>query len=114
MTGAVYRASDAFGYVTTLASDYIRVFALFEALVFLFAFAGYLNAALASYRDRRREYELFAAAGASRSDRRTIVAWENAIVVSTAVLLGAATSFALLFIVQNMLKSLGLYFALLG
>ena len=114
LTGAVYRASDAFGYVTTLASDYIRVFALFEALVFLFAFAGYLNAALASYRDRRREYELLAAAGASRFDRRTIVAWENAIVVSTAVLLGAATSFALLFIVQNMLKSLGLYFALLG
>jgi len=114
LTGAVYRASDAFGYVTTLAADYIRVFALFEVLVFLFAFAGYLNAALASYRDRRREYELLAAVGASRRDRAQLVAWENGIVVLTAVLLGAATSFALLFIVENMLKSLGLYFTLLG
>ena len=114
LTGAVYRASDAFGYVTTLASDYIRVFAVFEGLVFLFALAGYLNAALASYRDRRREYELLAAAGASRSDRIRMIVWENAIVVLTAVAIGAAMAFALLFIVQNMLKSLGLYFALLG
>ena len=114
LTGAVYRAGDAFGYVTTLAEDYIRVFALFEGLVFLFAFAGYLNAALASYRDRRREYELLAAVGAARSDRVKITVWENAIVVLTAALIGAASSFALLYVVQNMLKSLGLYFTLIG
>ena len=114
LTGAVYRAGDAFGYVTTLAEDYIRVFALFEGLVFLFAFAGYLNAALASHRDRRREYELLAAVGAARSDRVKITVWENAIVVLTAALIGAASSFALLYVVQNMLKSLGLYFTLIG
>ena len=114
LTGVVYRASDAFGYVTELAADYIRVFALFEALVFLFALAGYLNAALASYRDRKREYDLLGAAGASKRDKATLVIAENAIVVLTAALVGAALSFALLFLVQNMLKSLGLYFTLLG
>ena len=114
LTGAVYHASDAFGYVTDLAHDYIRVFTLFEALVFLFAAVGYLNAALASYRDRKREYDLLSSVGASKSDLHGIVLAENLVVTITAAAIGAALSFALLFIVQNMLKSLGLYFTLLG
>ena len=83
-------------------------------MVFLFAFAGYLNSAIAAYRDRKREYELLSSAGASNGDIRAMVVFENLIVVLTAAVLGAVFSFALLFIVQNMLKSLGLYFALLG
>ena len=114
LRGAVYYASDTFGYVTDLASAYIKVFGLFEILVFLFAAAGYLNTALAAHRDRKREYELLAASGASRGDLRRIVTAENAIVTGAALLVGGALSVALLYIVQNMLKSLGLYFTLLG
>lgn len=114
LQGAVYRAEDAFGYVTDLASAYIKVFTLFELLVILFAAAGYLNGALASFRDRKREHELLSSAGASRGDLRRLILAENAIVILTALLAGAALSVALIYIVQNMLKSLGLYFPLLG
>ena len=112
--GAVYHATDAFDYVIDLASAYFKVFTIFEILVFVFAAIGYLNNAIASYRDRRREYELLVAAGASKGDQLKIVLFENIIVVAVAAILGAAFSFALLFVVQNMLKSLGLYFTLLG
>ena len=114
LEGAVYRASDAFAYVTRLAVDYIKVFSLFEALVFLFAAVGYLISALSSFRDRKREYELLVAVGASRGDVKRLVFAENAIVVFVSLFIGALFSVALLFIVQNMLKSLGLYFTLLG
>ncbi len=114
LEGVVTSSRDAFGYVIDLADAYIRVFSLFEFLVCLFAFVGYLNTAVASYRDRKRERELLSAAGASKGDVRGIVIWENVVVVATAVLLGALCSVALLFIVQNMLKTLGLYFSLIG
>ena len=114
LEGVVTSSRDAFGYVIDLADAYIRVFSLFEVLVCLFAFAGYLNTAVAAYRDRKRERELLSAAGASKGDVKAIVISENVIVVTTAVLLGALCSVALLFIVQNMLKTLGLYFTLLG
>ena len=114
LEGAVYSSRDAFGYVIDLATAYIKVFSLFEILVCLFAFAGYLNTAIAAYRDRKRERELLVAAGASKGDIRLLFVWENAIVSLSAILLGALCSVALLFIVQNMLKTLGLYFTLLG
>ena len=114
LEGAVYTSRQAFGYVIDLALAYVRVFTLFEVLVCVFAFAGYLNTAIASYRDRKRERELLIAAGASRADVRAVLTLENVLVVVTACVLGAVSSVALLFIVQNMLKSLGLYFSLLG
>ena len=114
LEGAVYTSRQAFGYVIDLALAYVRVFTLFEILVCVFAFAGYLNTAIASYRDRKRERELLIAAGASRADVRAVLTLENVLVVVTACVLGAVSSVALLFIVQNMLKSLGLYFSLLG
>ena len=114
LRGAVYHTADAFGYVIDLASAYLKVFSLFEGLVFLFAIAGYAVTAIASFRDRRREYRLLSACGASRSDIRSIVTLENVMVVLAAAIAGAASAFLLLFLVQNMLKSLGLYFTLLG
>lgn len=114
LTGAVYYAEDAFSYVTKLASSYIKVFTLFEFLVLLFAAAGYLNTALAAHRDRKREYALLSASGASKRDLLKIIVAENGIVVLSAFALGALFAVGLLFIVQNMLKSLGLYFTLLG
>ena len=114
LEGAVYTSRQAFGYVIDLALAYVRVFTLFEILVCVFAFVGYLNTAIASYRDKNRERELLIAAGADRADVRALTVTENALVVVTACVLGAVCSVALLFIVQNMLKSLGLYFSLLG
>ena len=114
LKGTVIMASDAFGYVTDLAVAYMKVFTLFEVLVLLFALAGYVNTAIAAYRDRKRERELLLAAGADKGDLRLITFWENAVVVLSAALLGALFSVAVLFIVQNMLKTLGLYFTLLG
>ena len=114
LEGSVITSSEAFGYVTDLAVAYMKVFTLFEVLVALFAFAGYVNAAIAAYRDRKRERELLVAAGASKRDLRLLTLAENAIVVVSALLLGAVFSVALLYIVQNMLKTLGLYFSLLG
>ena len=114
LEGAVYTSEDAFGYVIDLAVAYIRVFTLFEILVCVFAFLGYLNTAVASYRDRKRERELLVAAGASNRDVTALVLSENAVVVALSAALGALCSVALLFIVQNMLKTLGLYFTLLG
>ena len=114
LEGAVVTTDEAFGYVTDLALAYMRVFTLFEILVCLFAFAGYLNTALAAYRDRKRERELLVAAGASKSDLAKILLAENAIVGLGALILGALFSVAVLYIVQNMLKTLGLYFTLLG
>ena len=114
LEGAVYTSEAAFGYVIDLALAYIRVFTIFEILVCVFALAGYLNTAIASYRDRKRERELLLAAGADKGTVRDIVALENVLVLVTACVLGAVCSVALLFIVQNMLKSLGLYFSLLG
>ena len=114
LQGSVYRASDAFGYVIDLAVAYMKVFTLFEILVCVFIFAGYLNTALAAYRDRKRERELLFAAGASKVDVTRILVAENVIVVLSAVILGAVCSVAVLYIVENMLKTLGLYFTLLG
>ncbi len=114
LEGAVVTTDEAFGYVTDLAFAYMRVFTLFEILVSFFAFAGYLNTALAAYRDRKRERELLVAAGASRGDIAKMIVAENAIAVLGALLLGAVFSVAVLYVVQNMLKTLGLYFTLLG
>ncbi len=114
LEGAVYTSEDAFGYVIELADAYIKVFTLFEILVCVFAFLGYVNTAVASYRDRKRERELLVSAGASKSDVRVLVFAENALVTLLSAALGALCSVALLFIVQNMLKTLGLYFTLLG
>lgn len=114
LEGAVCTSEDAFGYATDLAVAYMKVFTLFEVLVCIFALAGYMNTAVAAYRDRKRERELLSAAGASPSDLRTIVILENAVVVISALLIGTIFSFAVLYIVQNMLKTLGLYFTLLG
>lgn len=114
LDGTVITSSEAFGYVTDLAVAYMKVFTLFEVLVCLFAFAGYINAAIAAYRDRKRERELLVAAGASKRDIRLITLAENALVVLSSLLLGAIFSVALLYIVQNMLKTLGLYFTLIG
>ena len=114
LEGTVYTTSDAFGYVTDLAVAYMKVFTLFEVLVFVFAFAGYINTAIAAYRDRKRERELLRSAGASKGDVRRLVIAENAIVILSASIIGALCSLAVLYIVQNMLKTLGLYFALIG
>ena len=114
LDGTVITASEAFGYVTDLAVAYMKVFTLFEVLVCLFAFAGYINAAIAAYLGRKRERELLVAAGASKRDIRLITLAENALVVLSSLLLGAVFSVALLYIVQNMLKTLGLYFTLIG
>lgn len=114
LEGAVYTAEDAFGYVIELADAYIKVFTLFEILVCVFAVLGYLNTAVAAYRDRKRERELLLAAGASKGDVRALTIAENAFVALLSAVLGALASVALLFIVQNMLKTLGLYFTLLG
>ena len=114
LTASVYRVRDAFGYVMELADAYIQVFVLLDIVVILFAFLGYFNNALASYRDRKKEYALLESVGASRADRRKMIVAENALVVLVAAVLAGIASVALLFIVQNMLKSLGLYFRLLG
>ncbi len=113
LIGAVTRVKDVFAYVTSLARSYLRIFKFFNVLVIAFAAIGYANALLASLRDRKREFEILAAVGAGRSDRIKILAFENAIVILSSAVLGAIFSVALLFIVQNALKGLGLYFSLL-
>ena len=113
-TAAVYRARDAYSSITDMADAYIRVFILLDVIVFLFAAVGYVNNALASYRDRKREYELLNGVGAGREERRKLVLAENGIVALSAVVVAAIASVLLLFIVQNALRTFGLYFGLLG
>ena len=110
---AVYRITDAFSSIIDLANAYIRVFILLDVIVVLFAMIGYFNNALASYRDRKHEYDLLNGVGADRMARRKLILAENAIVVLGAVILSVVASVLLLTIVQNILKAFGLYFRLL-
>ena len=113
-TAVVYRAEDMFASISDMANSYIRVFILLDVIVILFAFVGYFNNALASYRDRKREYELLNGVGAGKTERRKLIFAENAIVTLSAVAVGVLSSVLLLYIVQNMLRTFGLYFGLLG
>ena len=113
LEGAVYSSKEAFGYVRDLALAYIKVFTVFEILVCVFALAGYINTAIAAYRDRKRERELLLSAGASRGDLNKLVLSENALVFLISAAMGVLSSVLLLFVVQNMLKTIGLYFSLL-
>ena len=111
---AVYRARELFSSLSDMARAYIRVFILLDVIVILFAAVGYVNNALASYRDRKREYELLNGVGAGRAERLRIILSENALVALSAVIVGVLSSVLLLFLVQNMLRTFGLYFSLLG
>ncbi len=79
----------------------------------IFALLGYVNNALASYRDRKREFRLLTEVGAGAAEKRKIVFFENAVIVIVVLLVAAVASLCLLFIVQNMLKYFGAYFRLL-
>ncbi|GEM_PF-2319943 len=108
------KTRDVFSYVISLADSYLRVFRVLSILVALFAAAGYVNAYLASLRDRKKEFDVLAAAGAGKKEIAKILALENTVVLLSALALGFLLSAGLLFIVQNMLKTLGLYFSLIG
>ncbi|MBP5404873.1 MAG: FtsX-like permease family protein [Clostridia bacterium] len=109
----VVRFVELFSSYVEAANAYIRVLILLDVLVVIFAFLGYANNALASYRDRKREFRLLAQVGASVSEKRKIIFFENAVIALSALLVAAVASVCLLFIIQNMLKYFGAYFRLL-
>jgi len=113
-TAVVYPVEETFSFITDMVDAYIRVFILLDVIVILFAAFGYVNNALASYRDRKREYELLNGVGAGKTERRKLVLAENAIVTLSAVFISALASVLMLYVVQNMLRTFGLYFSLLG
>lgn len=109
----VVRFVELFSSYVEAANAYIRVLILLDVLVVIFALLGYVNNALASYRDRKREFRLLTEVGAGAAERKKIIFFENAVIVIAALLVATVASFFLLFIVQNMLKYFGAYFRLL-